>query len=42
MTTTPVLAQLDITKCFDVYCDAFGTGLGFVLMQDGHVIEYSS
>jgi hypothetical protein len=30
--TTPVLAQPDITKPFDVYCDAFGTGLGCVLM----------
>jgi hypothetical protein len=27
LTTTPVLAQPDITKSFDVYCDASGTGL---------------
>jgi hypothetical protein len=37
-----VLAQPDITKSFDVYYDASGIGLGCVLMQDGHVIAYSS
>jgi hypothetical protein len=37
-----VLAQLDITKSFDVYCDVSSTGLGRVLMQDGRVIVYSS
>jgi hypothetical protein len=42
LTTSPVLAQPDITKSFDVYFDAFGTGLGCVLMQDGRVIAYSS
>jgi hypothetical protein len=42
MTTSPVLAQQDITKSFDVYCDASGTGLGCLLMQDGCVIVYSS
>jgi hypothetical protein len=40
--TSPVLAQPDITKPFDVYCDASGTGLGCVLMQEGWVISYSS
>jgi hypothetical protein len=34
LTTTPVLAQPDNTKSFDVYCDASGTRLGCVLMQD--------
>jgi hypothetical protein len=29
-------------KSFDVCCDASGTGFGCVLMQEGHVIAYSS
>jgi hypothetical protein len=28
LTTSPMLAQLDTDKPFDVYCDASGTGLG--------------
>jgi hypothetical protein len=42
LTTSPVLAQPDTDKPFDVYCDASGTGLGCVLMQEGRVISYSS
>jgi hypothetical protein len=42
LTTTPILTQPDIEKSFDVYCDASGTGIGGVLMQDGHVIAYAS
>jgi hypothetical protein len=42
LTTAPVLAQPDNTKSFDVYCDASGTGLGCVLMQDNRVIAYAS
>jgi hypothetical protein len=41
LTTSPVLAQPDTTKSFDIYCDASGTGLGGVLMQEGRVISYS-
>jgi hypothetical protein len=41
LTTSPVLAQHDTTKSFDVYCDASGTGLGGVLMQECRVISYS-
>jgi hypothetical protein len=42
LTTTPVLAQPDIKKPFYAYCDASSTGIGGVLMQDGHVIAYAS
>jgi hypothetical protein len=42
LTTTPVLAQPDSSEPFDVYCDAYGTGLGCVLMQDNRVIAYAS
>ena len=33
LTTALVLAQSDIEKPFDVYCDALDSGLGCVLMQ---------
>ena len=42
LTTAPVLAQLDVNKGFDVYCDASGMGLGYVLMQQGRVVTYAS
>jgi hypothetical protein len=42
LTSAPVLAQPNIEKPFDVYCDASGTGLGGVLMQEGRVIVYAS
>jgi hypothetical protein len=42
LTTAPLLAQPDIEKPFDVYCDTSGSGLGCVLMQDGRVIAYAS
>jgi hypothetical protein len=42
LTTTSVLAQPDNSQPFDVYCDASGTGLGCVLMQNNRVIAYAS
>jgi hypothetical protein len=42
LTIAPVLPQPDIEKPFDVYCDASGTGIGGVLMQDGRAIAYAS
>jgi hypothetical protein len=42
LTTAPVLAQPNIEKFFDVYCDASGMSIGGILMQDGHVIAYAS
>jgi hypothetical protein len=37
--TSPILAQPDITKPFDVYCDASSTELGSVLMQEGRQLR---
>jgi hypothetical protein len=42
LTTSPVLAQPDTAKPFDVYCDASGTRLGGVLMEECRVISHSS
>jgi hypothetical protein len=42
LTSTPVLAQPDNSKPYEVYCDASGTGLGCVLMQENRVIAYAS
>jgi hypothetical protein len=42
LTTAPMLAQPDIKKSFDVYCDASGMGIGGLLMQYGHAIAYAS
>ena len=41
LTIAPVLAQPDIEKPFDVFCDASSMGLGCVLMQEGQVIAYA-
>jgi hypothetical protein len=37
-----MLAQPNIKKQFDVYCNASGTSIVCVLMQDGHAIAYAS
>ena len=33
LTTAPIFAQPNIEKPFDVFCDAFGTGLGVFLCR---------
>jgi hypothetical protein len=40
--TTLILVMPDMEKSFSIYYDAFGQGLGCVLMQDGHVVAYAS
>ncbi|WVZ90355.1 LOW QUALITY PROTEIN: hypothetical protein U9M48_036664, partial [Paspalum notatum var. saurae] len=42
LTSAPILTQPDITKSFDIYCDACRTSLGCVLMQEGRVIAHAS
>jgi hypothetical protein len=42
LTTAPVLILLDLSKKFDIYCDASRQGLGCILMQDGQVVSYAS
>jgi hypothetical protein len=42
LTIAHVLAQPDIKKSFDVYCDASSMGIGGILMQDGRAIVYAS
>jgi ribonuclease HI len=42
LTFAPVLAQPDNSKPYEVYCDASGTCLGSVLMQENRVIAYAS
>jgi hypothetical protein len=41
LTTVPVLAQPDIEKSLDVYCNASSTGIGGVFLQDDRAIAYS-
>jgi hypothetical protein len=42
LTSAPVLTQPDMSKPFEVFCDASGTGPGCVLMQENRVIVYAS
>jgi hypothetical protein len=42
LTSTPVLVLPDLTKKYDIYCDASHQGLVCVLMQEGQVVCYAS
>jgi hypothetical protein len=42
LTSAPVLTQPNMSKPFEVFCDASGTALGCVLMQENRVIAYAS
>jgi ribonuclease HI len=42
LTSAPVLVLPDLTKKFDIYCDASRRGLECVLMQEGQVVCYAS
>jgi hypothetical protein len=42
LTSAPVLTQPDMSKPFEVFCDASGTVLGCMLMQENRVISYAS
>jgi hypothetical protein len=42
LTSAPVLVLLNLTKKFNIYCDASHQGLGCVLMQEGQVTCYAS
>jgi hypothetical protein len=42
LTTAPILVMPDMERSFSIYCDASGQDLGYVLMQDGHMVAYAS
>jgi hypothetical protein len=42
LTSALVLVLPDLTKKFDIYCDASHQGLGCVLMQEGQLVCYAS
>jgi hypothetical protein len=42
MCTTPVLSLPNFTKTFVLECDTLGKGIGVVLMQEGHLLAFTS
>jgi hypothetical protein len=42
LTSAPVLVLPDLTKKFDIYCDASRQGIGCVFMQEGQVVSYAT
>jgi hypothetical protein len=42
LTSALVLVLPELTKKFNIYCDASHRGLGCVLMQEGQVVCYAS
>jgi hypothetical protein len=42
LTMASVLILPELSRKFDIYCDASRQGLGCVLIQDGQVVSYAS
>jgi len=42
LTSAPILVIPDVSKPFEVYCDASHLGLSFVLMQEKKAVAYAS